>query len=216
MSDLATQKQYNPVFQEYGFVVNKDNEIFKVETQVGTYETKQAMSCLLEPEPGDRVLISGDSYHDCFILAVLERTQKKQQNINIKGDLNFIVQDGKLSIASKDGLKMASGKDISMISQEINIDSAKGKIGIHKLFFAGSLFQGQIARIKVAAGIFDSIVDRLTQKVKRSFRTIEDSDQVRAGRIDYVARKLLNFRGKYSILTAKKDIRMDGEHIHMG
>ena len=41
-------------------------------------------------------------------------------------------------------------------------------------------------------------------------------DQLEAGQLDHRAKKLLSLRGKYSVITAEKDVRIDGDKILMG
>jgi len=75
---------------------------------------------------------------------------------------------------------------------------------------------GQVEKIRLIVTTFDSLIERLTQRIKRSYRTIEEIDRLRAGRLDYLIDKLLSLRGKYSMLTAKEDVKIDAERIHMG
>ncbi len=74
----------------------------------------------------------------------------------------------------------------------------------------------QISKIKILATTIDSTIKRLTQKLMRSYRTVSDIDQVKAGKIDYNADNVMSLRGKYSLVTAKKDVKIDGKMIHMG
>ena len=46
---------------------------YAVETEFGTFSSRRAASCLLEPEPGDEVLVSGPTLESAYIIAVLER-----------------------------------------------------------------------------------------------------------------------------------------------
>jgi Protein of unknown function (DUF3540) len=51
----------------------------------------------------------------------------------------------------------------------------------------------------------------------RSYRTVTEMDQLRAERIDHVAaEQAMNLRGKDTLMTAERLVKVDGEQIHMG
>jgi hypothetical protein len=68
----------------------------------------------------------------------------------------------------------------------------------------------------VVADSCDSVFDRLLQRVKRSYRFVEEHDQVRAAQIDYVAQNNASLRGENTLITAKDLVKVDGEQIHLG
>ena len=50
--------------------------------------------------------------------------------------------------------------------------------------------------------------------MKRSYRAVEETDQLRAGQIDYVAKETLSLHGENALLTAEELVKVDGEQIH--
>ena len=70
------------------------------------------------------------------------------------------------------------------------------------------------ARIAVRA--VDTFCDRLSQTVKRCLRTVEDIDQLRAGRVDYRTEKEMLLRAENVLAGARKLVKFDGEQIHIG
>jgi hypothetical protein len=216
MDNLAKQVQENFMVQEPGIITAIDKKIYTVETHSGTYYARQAISCLIKPLPGDKVLVTGNLVDDFYILAVLERKDRKKRTLVFHGDVDFKVKDGRLTIAAPEGIDLASAKDIGIASSELNINSVNSEIRIHRLIFSGGFWLGQVEKIRLIITTFDSMVERLTQRIKRSYRTVEEIDRLRAGRLDYLIDKLLSLRGKYSMLTAKEDVKIDAERIHMG
>jgi hypothetical protein len=216
MENLARQFEENTVVQELGVVSGIDNEIFAVETRSGTYEARQAVSCLITPRQNDRVLLAGDLSERLYVLAVLEREAEQKKTLSFQGDVDLAVKGGRLTITSEQGLKFASGRNIDFASPELNVHSLKSEVHIHRLIFSGNFWLGQVEKIRLIVTVFDTFIERLTQKVKRSYRTIEEIDHLKAGRLDYLVDKLLSLRGKYSMFTAKEDVKIDAERIHMG
>jgi len=202
--------------QDLGIITKIDSKIYTVETRSCTYEAQQAVSCLTTPQENDKVLLIGNSSDGFYVLAVLEREEGEKQTLSFQGDVDFNVKDGRLSIASKEGMGLTSERDINFASSELNVHSLKSEVHIHHLIFSGGFWMGQVEKIRLIVTVFDSLIERLTQRINRSYRTVEEIDRLRAGRLDYLVDKLLSLRGKYSMLTAKEDVKIDAERIHMG
>ena len=216
MENLARQLQENILVRELGVISRIDNGIFAVETRSGTYEARQAVSCLISPRKNDKVLLMGNFPGDLYILAVLERDAEQKQSLSFQGDVDFTVKSGRLTITSEQGLKFSSARDIDFASPVLNVHSLQSEVHIHRLIFSGNFWLGQVEKIRLIVSAFDAVIERLTQRIKRSYRTIEEIDHLKAGRLDYLVDKLLSLRGKYSMFTAKEDVKIDAERIHMG
>jgi hypothetical protein len=216
MNNPARKLQEIPLVQEQGMITDTDGKFFIVKTHCGTYEARQAVSCLIKPLPGDKVLVVGDFVDGFYILAVLDREETQKQTLEFHGEVDLKVEDGRLTIAAQEGMSLASAKDISLAAPELNIHSLDSEVSIHHLAFNGGFWLGQVEKVRFLATTLDSVIERLSQRIKRSYRTVEEIDQLRAGRLDYLIDKLLSLRGKYSMLTAKEDVKIDGERIHMG
>lgn len=216
MENLARQFQENMTIQDLGIISKIDKGIYTVETRSGTYEVRQAVSCLITPQQNDKVLLVGDLSEGLYVLAVLEREAAQKQTISFQGDVDFTVKKGCLTITSQEEMRFASARNIDLASPELNVHSLKSEVHVHHLIFSGNFWLGQVEKIRLTVTAFDSFIERLTQRVKRSYRTIEEIDRLRAGRLDYLIDKVLSLRGKYSMLTAKEDVKIDAERIHMG
>jgi Protein of unknown function (DUF3540) len=216
MENLARQFQENTMVQDLGTISRSENGVFTVETRSGTYEARQAVSCLITPRQNDKVLLMGDFPEGLYILVVLEREGEQKQTLSFQGDVDLSVKSGRLTITSGQGMKFASGKNIDFASPELNVHSLQSEVHIHRLIFSGNFWLGQVEKIRLVVTAFDTFIERLTQRVKRSYRTIEEIDHLKAGRLDYLVDKLLSLRGKYSMFTAKEDVKIDAERIHMG
>jgi hypothetical protein len=216
MENLARQFQEDMLVQDLGVISRIEDEIFTVETRSGTYEARQAVSCLVTPQQKDKVLMMGHFSEGLYILAVLEREAGQKQTLSFQGDVDLTVKGGRLTIAADQEMRFSSARDIDLASPELNVHSLQSEVHIHRLIFSGNFWLGQVDKIKLIVSAFDTLIERLTQRVKRSYRTVEELDHLKAGRLDYVVDKLLSLRAKYSMLTAKEDVKIDAERIHMG
>jgi len=216
MDNLARQEQNNQMFQETGIITEINNESFLVKVGETQYQAKKAVGCLLLPELKDTVLLATSESGQCYILSVLERTNTTTSRLLFDGDTEILSRNGKLQLGSSQGVNVTSPGEIRLASSSLQIIADQGECSISHLSFLGNFFEGKVSQIKVIAGKVEALYDLIRQKTKRSYRTVEDIDQLKAGKIDYDAAKLMSLRGKYSLVTAKEDMKIDGKMIHMG
>ena len=76
--------------------------------------------------------------------------------------------------------------------------------------------RAELTRARVEAGAIDTVADRVTERVQRSYRTAEEFDHLRAGVIDHAARETLKLRSHDAVLTAEGLVKVDGAQIHLG
>ncbi|VBB46662.1 conserved hypothetical protein [uncultured Desulfatiglans sp.] len=216
MENLAARRGPVPVFQEYGKIQKLQADGCLVETASGLIRASQAVGCLIRPQPGDKVLVCSDSDGAAYILAVLERRPDEGLEIRFDRPAAIRVSRGRLSLVSQEGIDLGANQDIQLTASALEVHAARGKVIMERAAFLGSFLEVQAARVRLLAGILESVAERLTQKIKRSYRVIEESEHVKAGSLDYFARKWLSFKGRYTLLTAREDVKVDGERIHIG
>lgn len=216
MDNLARRHLSANAEQAYAKVVSQADRFYSVETEAGLYRVRRAVSCVVQPEVDDLVLVSVSSLGGGYILAVLEREQRAKATLSFDADVDIKIDDGSLSIASKQGIDLASPEEINLVSSHLGISSSKGEINIGRLTFLGSFFEGSLETVKLLARAFESITDRFFRRTKRSYRFVEDTDQVKTGSLNYIADKSLMLRGTFAQMTAREDVHIDGERINIG
>jgi len=216
MDNLAIRHLSANADQAYAKVVSQVDTFYSVETESGLYRVRRALSCVVQPEVNDLVLVSLSSLGGGYILAVLEREQGAKTTLSFDADVDIKTSAGSLSIASKQGIDLASPEEINLVSSSLGISSSKGEINIGRLSFLGNFFEGSLETVKLLARTFDSITDRFFRRTKRSYRFVEDTDQVKTGTLNYIADKSLMLRGTFTQMTAKEDVHIDGERINIG
>jgi len=215
MEHLARALDKEEAFLEYGTVKLAEGGAFTVAAESGVVAAKRSFSCLVEPVPGDMVLVSRSS-SGCYILAILERHGDQHASLAFEGDADLSLKQGRLRVAAQGGIDLVSAKDTALVSPELSINSVQADVTIQQLSFFGTFLEGQIERIKLIGQACDSIFERVSQRVKQCYRWVEELDQLKAGQLNYLVKKLMSLRGKYSVLTAEEDMRIDGDKILMG
>jgi hypothetical protein len=217
MRQLARKREQEVAFQEAGTVVEAlEGNALTVRTASGTYSARRAFSCLVEPMVGDVVLLSGLPGGACYVLAVLERESEAPARLVTEGDLEVRLTKGRFVVAAQEGVDLVSAQDVSVTAGGIRVNAAEGNMVVRQLSVLGSFVRAEFDRIKVLAESCDSVLDRMIQRVKRSYRFVEEHDQVRAAQIDYAAQNNASLRGGNTLITAKDLVKVDGEQIHLG
>lgn len=202
--------------QTYGVVGAVEKDGITVDTEYGEIFAMRAVSCLVEPSAGDRVLVAGDLDEDLFVIAVLESGAMSATKISVTGDLHIGVPNGRFSIASAKGLDLVSASDISVTSPELVVRSGKGQVFFDSLSYIGRRVMAQAEAFKLVGGLFDTIADRISQKTKRSYRVVDEVDQVRSCQIDYRAEKNMRLKARNALVSADELVKVDGGQIHLG
>jgi hypothetical protein len=216
MDNLARVLDSEQAFLEYGKIIGSEDRYFTVETDRAEMQATKSVSCLVEPLPGDTVLVSQTASGKCYVLSILEREDQGPTSLAFDGDVDLRAREGRLRLAAQEGIDLVSAKDTALISAQLSVNSVQGEVSIQHLSFFGNFLQGQIQKIKLIGQACDSVLERVSQRVKRCYRRVEELEQLTAGQLNYRVNKLMSLRGKYSVLTAEEDVRIDGDKILMG
>lgn len=202
--------------QAFGSVLLAADGGFVVRTAAGDRRAKRAVSCLVEPEVKDRVLIAFEPGGPAFVLAVLEREAGAAATLSHDGDLNIRVGQGRLAMAAPDGVTVISGQDVSVVSGSVKMTAAEGEFALDRLTVLSSLVRAEIGKTKVFGESVDTLVGRVTQRVKRAFRFVEEIDQLKTKRLDYTASQVAQIHAGNAVVSAEELVKVDGEQIHLG
>ncbi len=216
MENLAIQLKEEAVIQDYGLVTGSSGHRFTIETTSGTWQARPAVSCLLQPEIGDLVLLTAHSAYEAYILAVLERQTDATAELLFERDITITSRGGQINLVSRQDINIIPKKRLQIISGETGIHTQKAEITIDEMSFWGKFLDANVKSIRLLANGFESVIHLLRQKLSRSYRTIEEVEHVKADRYDCHARSLLSLKGKYSTITANEDVKIDAERIHIG
>ncbi|MGB4117615.1 MAG: DUF3540 domain-containing protein [Polaromonas sp.] len=215
MTNLAIQPKLVTVYQQYGVVVAVGDKV-AVQTDSARYQAQCAPSCLLQPEVGDKVLLVTDTEGDDYVLAVLVRAGLRGAQLTLPADTDIQTKGGTLKITGRDGLALQSAHQVSVQSAQLRVDALQGDVTIHHLSIVGEAWRSCIDTVKTVGRSFDSVLERCHARVSRSYRQVQELDQVKAGQIDYHADTSLQLHGKYALVTADELVKMDAEQIHLG
>lgn len=206
------------VYQEIVVVLHVAEGRATVRSGDVEYSAKRAASCLLEPREGDRALCAV-AEKNAWILAVLDRNDTKNEDkttIAVDGDLEIVSRSGRVRMGGAEGVSIASEADVTIAAGEFNVRAMAASLVADGIEVLGKTVRAEAGKVRVLAEALDSVLDRFSQRVKRSYRFVEERDSLRAGTIDYVADKAVNVSGENAVVTAKELVKVDGGQIQLG
>ncbi|MBO3761702.1 DUF3540 domain-containing protein [Ciceribacter sp. L1K22] len=172
-----------------------------LETDAGdSLVARQAASCLLAPAMGDRVLVHvGD--RDAFILAVLERQSERVAELGVPGATDAVLQ-----VAGRLGVKAAT----------ISLAAPRVELMARALLQAGESLTSNFRRITET--VVDKIVGARTVTTTAQSRTtaVREVDVLEAGSLVQTISSVVTQNSEIALITAKRDVRLDGERVSVG
>lgn len=215
MTNLAIKPKFLTIFQQYGYVTAVGHDV-TVQTELSFCQASLAPSCLLAPLVGDKVLLVTDTQGGDYVLAVLERAAGQTATLRFSGNTEISAASGSLSLSGRDGVALTSARELSLTATALRATAINGEVTIENMSVVGGAWRSCVDSVKSVGRTFDSVLERCHQRVARSYRQVDEMDQVKAGQIDYQADTSLQLHAKYALVTADELVKMDAEQIHLG
>lgn len=177
----------------------------------------RAVSCLVEPIIGDRVLFCHSTEAN-YVLAVLARPQEgaSGKKVSLDGDVTFEVPNGKFNITAKDGIHLASPEDLSLIAKRVGLSGETLASVFQKIDLMADSAQANLSDIKFFSKRIRSKVETAMQHFTRRQVKVDSLDSVEAGTIQQTAREMFSLKSVFAFVKAKKNVKIDGKQIFMG
>lgn len=186
--------------QAEGDVVAADaSGALQVEIQGRRWRAQRAASCLLTPEPGDRVLLVTLN-HQLWLLAVLARASAQQAaRISCDGDLQ---------------LECAGA--LSLSSQQFRLQAQQGECDISHLRYRGESLSSWVSVAHFFGRQCESVWESLSQLSQRLLRKTTQCEQVRAGQLDIKTDDFTRLHSRNTLISSQSLTKVDAKQIHMG
>ncbi|WP_164557811.1 DUF3540 domain-containing protein [Massilia atriviolacea] len=187
---------------------------FLLDLHGGTLTCKRAASCLLHPDTGDKVLVSGPSRQQSYLIAVLERDSARTARVGVDGAMT-IGYGGALQVLSDDAIRLESAS-LSLASGQLDIRADSAVVVAQELSYHGRQWQGALGVLRHTGQALEMLLDKVRQVARVCYRQVEQTDHLRAGQLDYQARDYVRLHGDHVMVTSDKLLKMDSKQIHLG
>ncbi|MBF0352577.1 MAG: DUF3540 domain-containing protein [SAR324 cluster bacterium] len=215
-----TGKQTIPlpqIISEYAEIGDYADGYWHVHCSDGKFKARKAFSCLVHPIVGDKVLISRDADEECYILAIMERSGKQNASLVFHGNVQISAPQGQIDVLAKERLGLVTTNQIEMSTSQLNVTALNATLNTERSQITSQEIMTTAKVIRVLAEKLDTFADRFVLRAKNSFRWVDELDQLKAGEVIHHIRTIFSVHSSgHATLTAKGDVRIDGERIHMG
>ncbi|MBX6372850.1 MAG: DUF3540 domain-containing protein [Acetobacteraceae bacterium] len=197
-------------------VLRAGEETLLVEAGSARLPARRAVSCLVEPEPGDLVLLGGGAERP-YILAVLERRSTAPLRLAVQGDLEIAATAGRLALRGETGAEVASPAAVTITAgDELTVTGRRARLLLDEVVHVGRSLAAHIGSLKVVGEALETLMGRILSRARRSYRFVEEGDHLRSGTIDHRAEGTLHLRGANALVTASTIAKVDAGQIHLG
>jgi hypothetical protein len=178
-------------------------------------EARVAFGCIVQPEPGDRVL-TGMADGTIWVTSVLERSSDAPMRLWAEGDVSIVSVRGDVSLMAGRTVNLDAAKGARIAAPEIDLHAGIARFVLDELVQVGRRASLCVKKIRHVGEMIETFAEHVLVRAQRSSRFVEDSDQLRAGDIDHRAESTLQMRAESMFMTADTVVRVDADQIHMG
>jgi Protein of unknown function (DUF3540) len=213
--NTALRREATTAMQETGRVTATLGASFRVAVGSGEHDARRAVSCLVEPELGDHVLVA---FHGagCHVLAVLDRESEGPTRLVAPGDLEISAPAGRLSFSASEAVSVVSSGEVSVASERLRASAADASFAFKALSYVGGRLVAHVDAVRTVARSLETVAERCVERLGRSYRFIEETEQVRARYLSYEAESCVQLRGHAAIVSSGELTKIDGAQIHVG
>jgi len=216
---IVAKRQY-PVYDPVhliGTVLHRDEDGgFVVECDGHQWHVRQAASCLLLPQSGDQVLISGPDASRVYLIAVVEQADPQRAQWEAEGDMVLRSRTGSVSLEGATEVHLAGQRAVKIDTESLALQAKEASFVSDKMQYLGGEVTATVGTTRVVGKVYEAIMDRLSFLSRVTFRAAEEVEHVRAGSLDYRADKSARLHASYTMVTGDKLVKVDAKQIHMG
>ena len=212
---LMKKTSPRPVALSYGQVTGRKEARWFVLTDDGRMlGAQKADGCLLTPELHDLVLLSEDGGNDGFILNVLVKSGRRSA-ILIPGAGEITSGEGELSLTANT-IAVQAAEGASFAAPEVSFTGVTAKASFLSFSFIAQILEARIGKAATMIETLDMVCGRLTERLKTSFRWIENFEQIKAGRISTIVKERFAVRARHASVLTEEEVSIDGRKIRLG
>ena len=168
------------------------------------------------PELGDKVMCYRSETGEVYVLHVLQRQQGVENTLSFHGNTRVDVTGGAMSVNSQKSINFVAKEGISNVGRDFSVTSQSANLVSSDIDVKGKTAKVRLSKLSSVVTMIESVADNLVQTLKTSFRMIKDHEHVKAGNVLHDVDNAHITRSEGVFITARKDVKVDAERIHMG
>jgi hypothetical protein len=207
---------YDPVHLLGRVIARDDDGSYRVDCDGRPWRARRAASCLLAPQEGDEVLISGPDASRVYLIAVVEQADPAHARLELAGDVALVSTDGSVALESPREVLLRGDAAVRVETDKLSLRAGDARLVADRIRYVAKELQATVGATRLIGKSYEAMLDRVTLVSRLSFRTTEEVEQVRAGTLDYQADQAARLHGNYTMVTGGELVKVDAKQIHMG
>lgn len=178
----------------------------RIATETDEFEARLAVTCLVAPQPGDRVLVSRLE-NGCFVLAILERLIPSPVTLRAAGD-SLTIEAARLTLAARETL--------SVSAPAVDIVTPRFTLAGDALAFLGKLTSFVGDRLRLSSRTQEVAADTIATTARERVSAVAGTDMLRAGNLVSTIDGVVSTQTEAAVIAAREEVRIDGKRVTMG
>ncbi|MBO9356841.1 DUF3540 domain-containing protein [Bordetella petrii] len=207
---------YDPVHLIGAVTRRAEDGSYAVECDGRVWHARQAASCLLTPQSGDQVLISGPDPTRVYLIAVIEQADPRSARLETAGDMVLHSRSGSVSLEGAQSVRLAGRDAVHVETASLRLQAQDAHCVTEKMKYLGAEVTATVGTTRLVGKVYEAVMDRLSFLSRVTFRAAEEVEHVRAGSLDYRADKSARVHASYTMITGENLVKVDAKQIHMG
>lgn len=177
---------------------------------------KRAVSCVIEPEVGDLVLLCDAPHEHCgFILSVLLKSNSDAGRLCLPGGVTLQTEGKQLTVQA-DGIDLRGREAIGLSTVHLDVNAAVATTRVGHLQTWAETIETTADRVTLFAKTFTQQLGRMITRVRESWRKVDGLDETQAARIRVHVEGAHQLNAEHVTVNAEGFVRIDGKTINLG
>ncbi|CCJ57531.1 PF12059 family protein [Bordetella bronchiseptica MBORD675] len=207
---------YDPVHLIGTVARREDDGAWTVWCDGRPWRVRRAASCLLVPEEGDTVLISGPDAERVYLIAVVEQADAAQATLELEGRVSLRSRTADVSLEAAGEVRLRGAQAVRVETEALSVTAGQAACAAARMHYVADEVEGAVGSMRLVGKVYEAVLDRLTQLARMAVRQTSEVEHVRAGTLDYQAEQSARVHAPYTMLTADALVKVDAKQIHMG
>ncbi len=215
MKNLARQIEPTAPQQFAAEVLGVEGGRLALRGERGAGVGRRALSCLVAPQAGDRVLVALLD-GELWVLAVLEREGAAGVRIEADGDLELHAPRGRVAVNAREGVEVLTPGSAALSAGRLEVHGLDATLTLERVEVLAGMIEAEVEQMRGRFTAHDTVAERVTERVERVYRYVSELEQVRARRVDCAVQETLQLHAGDTLVTSERLVKIDGAQVHLG
>ena len=198
-----------------GVVSANGDEGMTVELDDGTaLAAVRAVSCLVEPSVGDRVLVCRAEQQATYVLAVLERRDAAAP-VRVVAQTGVQLDAPSFSVDAEN-IHLTSRATTKLSARDLQLTAGEVQVVFQQLLAAGQNIVARSDTLRAVSRHANTLFERLHSRLGRSYKVVSELEHVSAQQLNYQVSGALNMHSQNSVITSEGLLKFDGKLMQLG